>query len=78
MYPDYRVSQMLKKGKLGKMTKRLMTMYRSYDFRQRLEYQCKKHNRELVIVDESYTSCTCGKCGKKTQTDAKNKKTENT
>jgi len=65
MYTDYRVSQMLKKGKLGKMTKRLMTMYRSYDFRQRLEYQCKKHNRELVIVDESYTSCTCGKCGKK-------------
>jgi transposase len=65
MYPDYRVSQMLKKDKLGKMTKRLMTMYRSYEFRQRLEYQCKKNKRELIIVDESYTSCTCGKCGKK-------------
>jgi transposase len=64
MYPDYRVSQMLKKGKLGKMTKRLMTMYRSFDFKQKLEYQVKKYNRKLVIVDESFTSKTCGQCGK--------------
>jgi transposase len=63
MYPDYRVSQMLKKGKLGKMTKRLMTMYRSFDFKQRLEYQVKKYNRKLIIVDESFTSKTCGQCG---------------
>jgi transposase len=63
MYPDYRVSQMLKKGKLGKMTKRLMTMYRSFDFKQRLEYQVKKYNRRLIIVDESFTSKTCGQCG---------------
>lgn len=64
MYPDYRVGQMLKKGKLGKMTKRLMTMYRSFDFKQKLEYQCKKYNRNLIIVDESFTSKTCGQCGK--------------
>ena len=63
MYPDYRVSQMLKKNKIGRMTKRLMTMYSSYEFKEKLKYQCSKYGRRLIIVDESYTSCTCGKCG---------------
>ena len=63
MYPDYRVSDMLKKNKLGKMTKRLMTIYSSFKFKERLRCQCQKHSRRLIIVDESYTSCTCGQCG---------------
>ena len=63
MYPDYCVSGMLKKNKIGKMTKRLMTMYSSFKFKERLKYQCKKYGRHLIIVDESYTSRTCGQCG---------------
>jgi transposase len=63
MYPDYRVSEMLKKNKLGKMTKRVMTVFSSYRFKERLRYQCEKYKRRLIIVDESYTSCTCGQCG---------------
>jgi putative transposase len=62
--PDYRVSQMIKKGrKIGKMTKRMMTMYAFFRFKTKLEYACRRYGRKLVIVDEAYTSKTCTNCG---------------
>jgi IS605 OrfB family transposase len=63
IYPDFRVSQMIRSKKLTKMTKRLMSMYSFHSFRTKLEYKCSKYNKKLIIVDESYTSCTCGRCG---------------
>lgn len=35
-----------------------------YKFKQRLLHRCILTNTELYIVDESYTSKTCGRCGK--------------
>lgn len=63
LLPDFRVSQMLRKGKLSRMTKRLMCMFSFHKFREKLTYKCEMYGKKLIIVDESYTSCTCGVCG---------------
>lgn len=61
--PDFRVQQMVRKKKLGRMTKRLMNMFSFYKFKEKLRYKCEIYKKRLIIVDESYTSCTCGVCG---------------
>jgi transposase len=38
-------------------------MFSFYKFRERLEYKCSIYNKKLFLVDESYTSKTCGNCG---------------
>lgn len=63
LYPDYRVSQMIKGSQLPRIVKRLMYMFSSYSFKQKLIWKCKAYRKNLVIVDESYTSKTCGICG---------------
>lgn len=64
LLPDFRVSQMIRKKKLGKMTKRLMCMFSFFSFKEKLKFKCATYGKKLIIVDESYTSCTCGRCGK--------------
>ena len=64
--PEFKVSEMIRGRngrKLSKMTKRLMCMFSFYSFRQKLQYKCNVYGKKLIIVDESYTSCTCGLCG---------------
>jgi IS605 OrfB family transposase len=63
LLPDFRVQGMIKKRNLGKMTKRIMTMLSFYKFRTYLAFKCKQYSKKLIIVDESYTSKTCTKCG---------------
>jgi len=63
LLPDFRVSQMLKGRKLGQMTKRLMSMFSFYKFKEKLIYKCEQYNKKLYIVDESFTSKCCGVCG---------------
>jgi putative transposase len=63
LLPDFRISQMIKGYKLKKITKRLMVMYSFHRFKEKLQYKCGIYNKKLLIVDESYTSCTCGRCG---------------
>jgi len=64
LLPDFRISQMVRKGKkLGKMTRRLLNMFSFYKFKEKLQYKCSTYGKKLLIVDESYTSCTCGVCG---------------
>ena len=68
MYPDFRTSQMVRKGKpLSRSTRRLMNMFSFYKFKEKLLYKCQTYGKKLLIVDESYTSCTCGVCGKITR-----------
>lgn len=72
LLPDFRVSQMVRKGKpLGKMTKRLLCMFSFYKFKTKLQYKCDTYGKKLLIVDESFTSCTCGVCGKINRMDGK-------
>ena len=61
--PDFRVSQMIGSRKLSKITKRLMSMFSFFSFKEKLKYKCSYYNKNLIIVDESYTSKTCGNCG---------------
>ncbi len=34
-----------------------------FSFSEKLKYSCKKYKRRLIVVNEEYTSKTCGKCG---------------
>jgi len=63
LLPDFRVSQMVKGYRLGKMTKRLMLMFSFHSFKTKLKYKCDLHNKNLIIVNECYTSKTCTSCG---------------
>jgi putative transposase len=63
LLPDFRVSRMIKSRKLARITKRLMCMFSFHSFKTKLKYKCKTYGKTLIIVDESYTSCTCGVCG---------------
>ena len=62
--PDFRVSEMVKGKRLPRIVKRLLNMFSFYKFKERLAFKCEMYKRELIIVDESYTSCTCTRCGK--------------
>lgn len=63
IYPDFRVSGMIRGNSLPKIVKRLMTMFSTYKFKQRLAWKCSLYGKRLIIVDESWTSRTCGLCG---------------
>jgi putative transposase len=60
--PDFCISGMVKKS-LNKMTKRLLYMFSYHKFKERLAYKADVFNSVLHIVDESYTSKTCCRCG---------------
>ena len=63
LLPDFRTSEMVKKKKLSRMTKRLMLMFSFHGFKKKLSWKCITSNKKLIIVDESFTSCTCTNCG---------------
>ena len=63
MLPVFETSQMIKQRKLGKMTKRLLTIFQYYKFKQRLLEKAKWTNTKIMLVDESFTSKTCTGCG---------------
>ena len=45
------------------MVKRVANMLSLFQFRQKLKYKCKHNNVNYKLVDESYTTQCCGKCG---------------
>ena len=63
LYPDFRIQQMISGRQLSRRTKRFMTSFMFYQFKEKLKYKCKMYNKKLIIVDESYTSKTCTNCG---------------
>jgi IS605 OrfB family transposase len=63
LLPDFRVQGMIKGRKISRMTKRLMMMFRFHEFKEKLKWKCEMNNKKLIIVDESFTSKTCGRCG---------------
>jgi hypothetical protein len=62
LLPEFRVRKMIKGKRLNRITKRLLSMFSFYQFKTRLEYKCSVYGKRLLIVDESYTSCTCTGC----------------
>ena len=51
------------KPNLGRGTNRVMDIYSHYKFQQKMIYQGKKYGCDVKIVDEHYTTKTCGNCG---------------
>jgi putative transposase len=69
--PEFKVSEMVKKKKLSRSTKRMMMMFSFFSFKEKLKWKCELYGKKLIIVDESYTSCTCTNCGKINNTQGK-------
>ena len=40
-----------------------MFQFSFFQFKEKLKFKCSWYNKKLIIVDESYTSCTCTSCG---------------
>jgi len=49
-------------GKLSKVTRFATNALSHFTFLQRLRYKAEQYGKKVVIVDESYTSKTCGSC----------------
>ena len=52
------------RNNLNNINNRVLNLYSHYKFQQKMIYQGKKYGCQVVIVDESYTTKTCGCCGK--------------
>jgi len=48
---------------INRMTKRIASRLRYYNFLQKLKYKCESKKINLQIIDERYTSKLCSKCG---------------
>jgi IS605 OrfB family transposase len=53
-----------RKGKLAKVTRFATNALSHFTFLQRLRYKAEQYGKKVVVVDESYTSKTCGNCFK--------------
>ena len=61
--PEFRISKMVTKHNISRQTKRMLYMFSYHSFKEKLAYKCDIYNKKLYIVDESYTSKTCCRCG---------------
>lgn len=61
---DFKTKSLLKRKELGRTSKRILGILSHFKFVQRLIEKCKSKGNELHITDESFTSKTCGKCGR--------------
>jgi putative transposase len=64
LLPTFGTSEMLQGRKLHACTKRRMQSLSHYRFQQKLIGLCQKYGTHLYLVDESYTTKTCGSCGR--------------
>lgn len=63
MLPKFETKGMSSSNKLNKKSKRMLLTLSHFKFQEKMKYQCRKFQRKLMIVNESYTSKTCTKCG---------------
>ena len=66
LLPNFEVSNMIKRERRNINSKvvRMMLSLNHYAFKQRLIQKAQTSNSVVYIVNESYTSKTCGRCGK--------------
>lgn len=64
-------SQKLAQKSNNRKLNRDLNIFSHYKFMEKLKYLCITKHRNLVMVNEAYTSQTCPKCGKVTKTTEK-------
>lgn len=67
LLPEFETSRMIRRGqrRLRSKTARAMATWSHYRFRQRLQSKTREYpGCRVVLVDEAYTSKTCGRCGR--------------
>jgi transposase len=64
LLPKFETSDIQQSDNIHSTTKRRMTGLAHYQFQLKMEHFSRKYGSQLNIVDESYTSKTCGSCGK--------------
>jgi IS605 OrfB family transposase len=57
-----------RKSRLNSRVKFVLNSLQHYKFRQHLSNKCQEKGCQLFVVDESYTSQCCGKCGEISKT----------
>lgn len=65
LLPEFKTKEMsnTKDRNIGKQTTRELLSLCHYSFQMKLKYKCEALGRKMMIVNESYTSKTCGNCG---------------
>ena len=64
LLPKFESANMVSKHKLSHKTCRSLLTWSHYKFQTRLKYHAQHYGVKLRIVNEAYTSRTCGRCGK--------------
>jgi putative transposase len=62
--PTFQTHSMATSDTLTSRTKRSLQGLSHYQFQQRLIHTGYKHRSNVFLVDESFTTKTCGQCGK--------------
>lgn len=73
LLPEFGTSKMVQQDTLQSSTKRKMQYLSHYKFQERLKQLCHKYDSKLYIVNESFTTKTCGKCGEINESIGSNK-----
>ena len=63
LLPEFGTSKLVTNANLAPSVKREMLSYRFYQFKTKLQHLCTLSGSKLIIVDESYTTRTCTRCG---------------
>lgn len=63
LLPTFGTSRMQQGTTIGSTTKRRLQCLSHYKFQQKLKWLCHKNGSKLFLVEEDYTTKTCGKCG---------------
>jgi len=63
LLPKFSTSEMQKVNTLNGKVKRHMWTFSHFKFQQKLIGLCNYHQRKIYIVEEHYTTKTCGSCG---------------
>lgn len=63
LLPTFGTSKMQQGTILGSTTKRRLQCLSHYKFQQKLKWMCHKNGSKLFLIEEHYTTKTCGNCG---------------